>query len=111
MTIDHYGRRVPKHAHGTENLKMHSSSTEEIVGVALSLYDRIVDRNLLIRRLNISVNNIQSESIRKQEGAAEQLDFFTDYDKAEEERKTAEKEYKKEKQTKTKYNNLSQFRT
>lgn len=98
VTVDHYGRQIPKHAHGTENLKMHSSSTEEIVGAALSLYDRIVDRNLLIRRLNISVNNIQSESIRKQEGAAEQLDFFTDYDKAEEERKTAEKEYEKEKQ-------------
>ena len=98
VTIDHYGRRVPKHAHGTENLKMHSSSTEEIVKAALSLYDRIVDKNLLIRRLNISVNNIQSESIRKQEGAAEQLDFFTDYDKAEEERKTTEKEYEKEKQ-------------
>jgi DNA polymerase V len=98
VTVDHYGRQIPKHAHGTENLKMHSSSTEEIVKAALSLYDRIVDKNLLIRRLNVSVNNIQSESIRKQEGTAEQLDFFTDYGKAEKEKKAAEQEYEKEKQ-------------
>ena len=40
--IDHYGRRVPKPAHGTVNLKKHSSSTKQLLHETLALYDRIV---------------------------------------------------------------------
>ena len=57
-----------------------------------------MDRNLLIRRLNISVNNIQSESVRENQATHEQLDFFTDYSKAEKEKQSAEQEYAREKQ-------------
>ena len=49
--IIRYGRSVPKHAHGTENLKQYTSSTKNIVEAVLALFDRIVDKNLLIRRV------------------------------------------------------------
>ena len=98
ITVDHYGRAVPKHAHGTENFKRHTSSTDEIMRAALLLYDRITDKSLLIRRINISVNNLVSESERKNEGQAEQLDFFTDYKEAEAKKKAEDESYAREKQ-------------
>ena len=98
ITRDHYGREVPKHAHGTVNFNRHTSSTEEITDGILDLYDRIVNPALLIRRLNIGVNNLASESVRKSEGRAEQMDFFTDYTDADKKAKEAEESYAKEKQ-------------
>lgn len=97
ITVDHYGRAVPKHAHGTENFKNHTSSTDEITKAALKLYDRIINKQLLIRRINISVNNLIKESERK-ENKVEQLDFFTDYSKASAEEKAAKESYAREKQ-------------
>ncbi len=55
---DGYGRLIPKHAHGTANLGIHTSSTERIVKNTLKLYDRIVGRDMLIRRLTISANRV-----------------------------------------------------
>ena len=77
---DHYGRQIPKHAHGTINLEGHTSSTKKIVGAAAELYDRIADKNLLVRRLNIVANHVLPESAapKKDEGF-QQLDLFTDY--------------------------------
>ena len=98
VTYDHYGRALPKHAHGTENFRRHTSSTDEIIRGALSLYDRIIDKNLLIRRINISANNLVSEAQRQNEGRVEQLDFFTDYTEADAKQKAADEGYKKEKQ-------------
>lgn len=97
VTVDHYGRAVPKHAHGTVNFGRYTSSTKEITDGLLALYDRIVNPTLLVRRLNIGVNNLESESIRKSEGRAEQLDFFTDYSFAEKKAKADENRYEKEK--------------
>ena len=96
-TIDHYGRAVPKHAHGTTNFKLHTSSTEEIMDGAIALFDRIINPSLMVRRVNISVNNLISESRRHEEAKSEQLDFFTDYEKADEEKKEAENKYRREK--------------
>ena len=96
-TIDHYGRAVPKHAHGTTNFKMHTSSTEEIMDGAIALFDRIINPSLMVRRVNISVNNLISESRRNEKAKSEQLDFFTDYEKADEEKKEAENKYRREK--------------
>ena len=45
VTVDRYGRSVPKHAHGTEHLAGHSSSAKEIARAALALFDRVVDRS------------------------------------------------------------------
>ena len=79
--MDYYGRAVPKHAHGTANLNGHSSSSKEIIEAVMSLYDRIVDRNLLIRRLNITTNNIISETEATSKSKEPvQLDLFTDYE-------------------------------
>ena len=96
-TVDYYGRAVPKHAHGTTNFKMHTSSTEEIMDGAIALFDRIINPALMVRRVNISVNNLISESRRNEEAKSEQLDFFTDYEKADEEKKEAETKYRREK--------------
>lgn len=78
---DHYGRQIPKHAHGTINLDGHTSSTKKIMCAASELYDRIVDKNLLVRRLNIVANHVvtEADAPKKNEGY-EQLDLFTDYD-------------------------------
>ena len=80
VTIDRYGRRIPKHAHGTTNLKRQTSSTKLITDAVIELYDRIVDRNLLIRRINITANRLVNESSVKKEEVYEQMDLFTDYE-------------------------------
>ena len=74
ITTDMYGRKVPKHAHGTANLDCHTSSTKLIMEAVTELYDRIVDKNLLIRRVNITANNVIDENdINK---SYVQLDLF-----------------------------------
>ena len=87
---DHYGRQIPKHAHGTANLDGHTSSTKKIMSAASELFDRIVDKNLLVRRLNIVANHVlpEADAPKKNDGAV-QLDLFTDY-AAEEEKQKAE---------------------
>ena len=98
IVMDHYGRPVPKHAHGTANLSCHSSSSKEIIGAVMSLYDSVVNHDLLIRRLNISTNNIIEESLppRGEVGGGLQLDLFTDYDTLEKENQTRKRERAKE---------------
>ncbi len=91
VVTDRYGRQVPKSAHGTENLDGFSSSTQKIMEAASALYDRIVDKNLLIRRMNITANHVVNEaSVPNKEDTYEQLELFTDYT-ALEEKKKAEK--------------------
>ena len=77
VTTDRYGRKIPKHAVGTENFP-YTSSASDLLKAVSALYDRIVDENLLIRRLSISANKLLPEvDVPKDE--AEQLDLFTDY--------------------------------
>lgn len=81
---DHYGRQIPKHSHGTINLDGHTSSTRKIMCAAGELFDRIVDRNLLIRRLNVVANHVlPKDSAPTKNDGFEQLDLFTDYAAAE----------------------------
>lgn len=77
VTSDHYGRKIPKHAHGTANLSGYSSSTREILDAASDLYDRIVNPSLLIRRLNIVACNVLPGSAVEMAAPAEQLDLFS----------------------------------
>ena len=80
VTKDHYGREIPKHSHGTQNLERYTSSTKMIVGAATELFDRIADKKLLVRRLNIVAAHVIPESeAPKKEPGFEQLDLFTDY--------------------------------
>ena len=83
---DHYGRQIPKHSHGTINLARHTSSTKQIMDAASELYDRVVNRELLIRRLNVTACRVIPESEAPREDAPEQLDLFTDYAALEKER-------------------------
>ena len=80
VKTDHYGRKIPKHAHGTANIDRHTSSTRLISDATLKLYDDIVDNKLLIRRVTISANNLVPEDSVKDKQSFEQLDLFTDYD-------------------------------
>lgn len=78
ITTDHYGRKVPKHAHGTTNLKKKTSSSRIIMKAVLELYDRIVDKNLLIRRITIAACKVDLESNVKDEVNMVQLTLFDD---------------------------------
>lgn len=91
ITIDRYGRKVPKHAHGTANLKKKTSSTRLITNAVMDLYDRIVDEHLLVRRITITANKLVDEKSVKQENEYQQLDLFTDYE-AQRKKQAEEKE-------------------
>lgn len=80
VTKDHYGREIPKHSHGTQNLERYTSSTKLIVNAATELFERIANKKLLVRRLNIVACHVISEKdAPKREAGFEQLDLFTDY--------------------------------
>nr|MCR5691415.1 DNA methylase [Eubacterium sp.] len=85
VSVDHYGRKVPKHAHGTVNFPGKTSSTREIMEGVLDLYDRIVNEKLLIRRFTIAANHVTRETL---ESAShfKQLELFVDYEEQERER-------------------------
>lgn len=77
---DYYGRPVPKPAHGMANLKEPTSSMARITEAVMEVYDRITNPDLLIRRLNLTVNHvIPEENIRSNDTPA-QLDLFVDYE-------------------------------
>ena len=80
VTIDHYGRKIPKHAHGTINLGEYTSSTSLIIQKTLELYESISKKDLLVRRVNIVANHIADENTIDDTIAFEQLDIFTDYE-------------------------------
>ena len=100
VVTDHYGRKIPKHSHGTINLGKHTSSTKQIMEATSELFDRIVDKSLLIRRLNITANHVIDEASIEQEPRYEQLDLFTDYAalQAKQEKEQAELEREKKMQ-------------
>ena len=96
VTTDHYGRKVPKHAHGTVNLGRKTSSTRLITEAVMELYDRIVDPDLLVRRINIVACNILTEREAAAEQSFCQLDMFADT--AAQEAQEAEMEREKRRQ-------------
>ncbi len=85
ITTDRYGRKVPKHAHGTINLDHKTSSTKAITKAVMELYERIMNKNLLARRIYVVANNVIDEETVRKEKLYEQIDFFSDYKKKEEE--------------------------
>ena len=81
ITNNYYGKAVPKHAHGTFNFEKLTSSSRQIMDGAVELFDRCVNPDLLIRRLNLTTNHVVSEaSVAAKENAPQQLDLFTDYE-------------------------------
>ncbi len=96
VSIDNYGRKIPKHAHGTANLDRETSSTKLIVRAVMDLFDRIVDKNMTVRRLNVVCNNVvRADRVKKNKGFV-QFDLLTDYAKVEAEEKKLEEELLRE---------------
>lgn len=81
MATDHYGRKVPKPAHGTARFQKPTSSSRLIIDKTASLFDEIVNMGLLIRYINISVGHVVNEDDLSEEAVPQQLDLFADYDK------------------------------
>ena len=96
ITTDKYGRKVPKHAHGTINIDHQTASSKVLTGYIIKLYEQIVNKQLLVRRINITVNNVVNENMVKTSDY-EQINLFVDYAEVNEERKKeeAEKEIQK----------------
>jgi len=97
ITTDHYGRAVPKSAHGSVNLGRQTSSTKLIMDAVTDLFERIVDKNLLIRRVNITANHVVDEATVQKTGNFEQLDLFTDFAAAQAKKEDEEAELAREK--------------
>ncbi|MBR4981757.1 MAG: DNA methylase [Lachnospiraceae bacterium] len=97
VTIDYYGRRVPKHAHGTTNLSGKTSSTKLITDAVMELYDKIVNPKLLVRRINLTANHVVDEKSVLNENSYEQMNLFTDYEAEAQKRKEEQAELEREK--------------
>ena len=97
ITVDRYGRNVPKHAHGTQNLEHYTSSSKIITEQIIELYDRVINKNLLSRRIIITANNVINEDITQKDNSNEQIDLFTDYKIKEQNHKKELKEHELQK--------------
>ena len=96
VVTDAFGRKKPKHAHGTQNLKKKTSSSRLLCDAVMELYDRIIHPKLLVRRVTISVNRVVDEGSVTEQPIYEQLDLFTNY--ADEEKKRSEEKADLEKE-------------
>ncbi len=94
---DYYGRQIPEHAHGTINLTRQTASTIMITEATMQLYDRIVNPDLLVRRISITAGKIIPQDRVQDPAAYEQMDLFTDYDALEKQRQKENEMLEKEK--------------
>ena len=95
ITVDYYGREVPKHAHGTINLPRHTSSTKKITEAVMELFDRIVNKELMSRRLGLTACNVLPEDEVPEKENYEQMSIF-DLEKPEESYSDDKEQDKKE---------------
>lgn len=96
MSVDFYGRKMPRHAHGTVKFKIATSSSKIMRESISVLFDRIVNKELMVRRLNITALNIKNETIN-QGPSYEQMSLFVDYNKEDQLRKQESKRLEEEK--------------
>ena len=99
ITTDHYGRKVPKHAHGTANIHRQTSSTKLIMDAIMDLFDRIADPALLVRRVTLSAARVVPRSSILQQEQTEQFSFFEELDTAKRKKEDAqlEREHRRQK--------------
>ena len=95
VAMDHYGRTVPKGAHGGARFDNPTSSSRQILEHTAQLFDRIINPDLLVRYLNITVNNVVREEFAEKREET-QLDLFTDYEAAERKKKEEDAALEKE---------------
>ena len=98
VATDRYGRSVPKHAHGTENLERYTSSSKRLVDAATALYERVVNPKLLVRRMYLTATHVLDAQDAPGPAALEQLDLFTDYQAVEQARAQEDAELEREHQ-------------
>lgn len=96
VTTDPYGRKVPKHAHGSANIDRYTSSAKLLTDAAMKLYDGIVDENLPVRRVTVTANHVVAEETAEPECVYEQLNFFTDYEALQKQRQAQEAALRRE---------------
>ena len=87
ITVDQYGRKVPKAAHGTINIDHKTSSTKIITDYVMNLYESIINKKLLVRRINITAEDVVNEDDYKNNKKFEQIDLFIDYNEIEKQQK------------------------
>ena len=92
ITLDRYGRKVPKHSHGTINLDHKTSSTKLITDKFVELFDEIINKDLMTRRITLTAQDVVNEDDYKNILAYEQLDMFVDYNALAEQRHRERKE-------------------
>ena len=97
ITVDHYGRQVPKHANGTVNLGLHTASTRLLTDSLMELFDRIVDPELLVRRLTVNANHILREGQAERAQPYEQIDLFGDLEDKQAQREVRQREKNRQK--------------
>ena len=95
MKLNYYGKLTPKPAHGSLNLGRHTASAKIILSAAMQIFDRITDRDLLIRRLNITANHVICEA-DVPEDAPVQYGLFDDVELLERRRKQEQTALEKE---------------
>jgi len=96
IVTDYYGRPAPKPAHGTARLERQTNSARLIREAVMEVFDRVVNPDLLIRRLNISTNHVVDESKARRDSGPLQLDLFTDYEELERRHEEQQAELAKE---------------
>ena len=77
---------------GTINLDHHTSSTKIIMDATMQLYERVINKELLTRRINVTANNVINVSEAEKKKSYEQIDLFTDYHQKEQEQLEEKKE-------------------
>ena len=95
ITTNRYGKQVPAHAHGTTSMERPTSSGKMLMEKVGELYDRIVNPDLLVRRINLSANHLVHESDSRLSSQAVQLNLFT-YSEELEKRQKLQEELAKE---------------
>ena len=101
VKTDYYGRKVPKHAHGTANLESPTSSARLISEAVMELFDRIVNPKLLVRRINLTTNHVVDEETAAKNPSPVQYDLFTDYEALERKQREEKERLAKERQIQT----------
>lgn len=98
ITLDYYGRRVPKPSHGTIRIDHQTSSSKVIINKIVELYRSIANRHLLVRRINIAFNNLVNEDKARSKVVYEQYDIFTNINEVERQRRLQKEDEKKERE-------------
>ncbi len=96
VVTDHYGRRIPKHSHGTANLDRPMSSSRRIMEAVMELFDRIANPMLLVRRLSLSANFLEREDAALPGSEFQQLDLFMDLQAQQREDEALEREKRRQ---------------